>query len=145
MKSESRRRRRHRRSQNFLQTLTQEQMKLIAFSRTFNQSGKDDAADVRVWVLSCFSRVWLFENLSCFSSCLTLCDTVDCSPPGFSVHGTSQARIWNGLLCPHPGDLPDPEIKPMPPPTPAPALQADSLPLSHQGSLLLPTGTGKGK
>ena len=26
-------------------------------------------------------------------SCLTLCDPMDCSPPGSSVHGTSQARI----------------------------------------------------
>ena len=25
--------------------------------------------------------------------CPVLCDTVDCSPPGFSVHGISQARI----------------------------------------------------
>ena len=26
-------------------------------------------------------------------SCLTLCNLVDCSPPGSSVHGISQARI----------------------------------------------------
>ena len=26
-------------------------------------------------------------------SCLTLCNPVDCSPPGSSVHGISQARI----------------------------------------------------
>ena len=25
--------------------------------------------------------------------CLTLCDPMDCSPPGFSVHGILQARI----------------------------------------------------
>ena len=25
--------------------------------------------------------------------CLTLCDPMDCSPPGFSVHGISQERI----------------------------------------------------
>ena len=29
----------------------------------------------------------------CSQSCLTLCDPMDCSPPGFSVHGISQARI----------------------------------------------------
>ena len=30
---------------------------------------------------------------------LTLCDHMDCSPPGFSVHGTLQARIvdWNAI------------------------------------------------
>ena len=26
-------------------------------------------------------------------SCLTLCDPVDCSPPGSSIHGILQARI----------------------------------------------------
>ena len=26
-------------------------------------------------------------------SCLTLCEPIDCSPPGFSVHGILQARI----------------------------------------------------
>ena len=26
-------------------------------------------------------------------SCLTLCDPMDCSPPGFSVHGIFQARV----------------------------------------------------
>ena len=29
----------------------------------------------------------------CSQSCLALCDPMDCSPPGFSVHGISQARI----------------------------------------------------
>ena len=32
-------------------------------------------------------------------SCLTLCDPTDCSPPGSSVHGMLQARIWRGLPC----------------------------------------------
>ena len=27
-------------------------------------------------------------------SCLTLCDPMDCSLPGSSVHGILQARIW---------------------------------------------------
>ena len=33
--------------------------------------------------------------------CLTLCDPVDCSPPGSSVHGISQARIlgWVAISC----------------------------------------------
>ena len=33
-------------------------------------------------------------------SCSTLCDRVDCSPPGSSVHGILQARIleWVALL-----------------------------------------------
>ena len=37
---------------------------------------------------------------------------MDCSPPGFSVHGILQQEYWSGLPCPPPGDLPDPGIKP---------------------------------
>ena len=34
-------------------------------------------------------------------SCLTPSDPMDCSPPGSSVHGTCQARVyWNGLPLP---------------------------------------------
>ena len=41
------------------------------------------------------------------------CDLMDCSPPGSSVHGISQARIpGNGLPFPPPRDCTDPGIKP---------------------------------
>ena len=45
-------------------------------------------------------------------SCLTLCDPMDSSLPGFSVHGILQAEHWSGLPFPSPEDLPDPEIEP---------------------------------
>ena len=48
-------------------------------------------------------------------SCPTLCDSMDSSPPGSSIHGILQARILNGLPCPPPGDLPDPGIEPASP------------------------------
>ena len=32
-------------------------------------------------------------STACAQSCMTLCDPVDCSPPGFSVHGILQARV----------------------------------------------------
>ena len=35
-------------------------------------------------------------------SCPILCDPVDCSPPGSSVHGSLQAKYWSGLLFPSP-------------------------------------------
>ena len=57
---------------------------------------------------------------------------MDCSPPGSSVHGILQARYWSGLPCPPHEDLPDPGINPAS--SVSPALQADSLPLSHWGS-----------
>ena len=48
----------------------------------------------------------------------------------------SQQEYWPGFPFPPPGDLPNPGIKTM-----SPALQADSLPLSHQESLMsLPAG-----
>ena len=43
--------------------------------------------------------------------------------------GFSRQEQWSGLQCPSPGDLPDLGIKSV-----APALQANSLPLSHPGS-----------
>ena len=33
-------------------------------------------------------------------SCLTLCDPMDCSPPGSSAHGISQARILKQVVIP---------------------------------------------
>jgi len=43
--------------------------------------------------------------------------------------GFLRQEYKSGLSFPSPGDLPNPRIKPM-----YPAWQADSLPLSHQGS-----------
>ena len=63
-------------------------------------------------------------------SCPTLCDPMDCSPSGSSVLlGVPRQERWSGLPCPPPGDLADPRMEPG-----SPALQADSLPLSHQKS-----------
>ena len=60
--------------------------------------------------------------------CLTLCDPVDYTPPGSSVHGILQARYWSGLPCPPPWDLPNPGIEPR-----SPALEAGSFPSEPQG------------
>ena len=54
---------------------------------------------------------------------LTLCDTMDHSPPGFFVHGILQARMLEQV--PSSGDLPDPGVKPLF------LWQVDSLPLSQ--------------
>ena len=68
----------------------------------------------------------------CFvgKSCLTLLRfprTIACQAPLST--GFPRQEYWSGLPFPSPGDLPDPGIK-----LTSPALQADSLPLSHQGS-----------
>ena len=44
--------------------------------------------------------------------------------------GFPRQEYWNGLQFSSPGDLPNPGIEPA-----SPAFQADSLPLSHEGSL----------
>ena len=67
-------------------------------------------------MLSYFTCVHLFATLL----------TVSCQVP--QSMGFSRQEYWNGLSCSLPGDRPDPGIKPM-----SPALQVDSLPLSHQG------------
>ena len=65
-----------------------------------------------------------------FQLCLTLWDAMDCSPiVGSSVHGIVQARILEYVAVPPPEDLSNLRIE-----FGSPALQADSLPLSHQGS-----------
>ena len=40
-------------------------------------------------------------------------DPIDCSLPGFSVHGILQARILKWVAVPPPGDLQDPGIEPV--------------------------------
>ena len=40
--------------------------------------------------------------------CLTLCDPMDCSLPGSSVHGFLLARILECVAILFPGDLPNP-------------------------------------
>ena len=68
---------------------------------------------MHVCVQNCFSRV-------------RLCNPMDCSLPGSSVHGILQEEnYWSGLPFPSPGDLPNPGIKPVS--TVAPELQVDSL------------------
>ena len=42
-----------------------------------------------------FQSEWVSEVAQ---SCPTLCDSMDCSPPGSSVHGTLKARILEGEI-----------------------------------------------
>ena len=63
--------------------------------------------------------------------CLTLCDPMDSSQPGSSVHGIFQARILDWVAISFSGDLPNPGIEPR-----SPTLQADTLPSEPPGKLL---------
>ena len=76
-----------------------------------------------------FSRLWkeTKKESEVAQLCPTLCDPMDCSLPGSSVHGILQARILE-FPFPSPEDLPNPGIEPG-----SPALQADSLPSEPPG------------
>ena len=54
--------------------------------------------------------------------CPTLCDAMDSSLPGSSVHGILLARVLEWVAISFSGDLSDPRTEPE-----SPALQADSL------------------
>ena len=71
-------------------------------------------------VQSNYKKRW--KKVRAAQSCLTLCNLMDCSPPGSSVHGILQAKL---LAWPFssPGDFSNPGIEPT-----SPALQADSSP-----------------
>ena len=62
-------------------------------------------------------------------SCPILCDPLDCSPPGSSVHEILQARILEWVaMPPPPGHLTNPGMEPR-----FLALRADSLPSEPPG------------
>ena len=61
-------------------------------------------------------------------SCPTLRNALDYNLPGSSVLGIFQAEYWSGLPFPPPRDFPNPGTK-----LAFPALQANSLLLSHHG------------
>ena len=85
--------------------------------KTLQKGFRPTQALVRACMLSRFGRVRLFVT------------------PGTVAHqaplsvGFSRQEYWSGLPCPPPGDLPDPGTEPMS--SLAPALQVDSLLLSH--------------
>ena len=72
----------------------------------------------------------LYVKVKVAQSCPTLCNPMDCSPPGSSVHGDSPGKN-TGVDC-HAlfqGNLPNPGIEPR-----SPTLRADSLPAKPQGN-----------
>ena len=64
-------------------------------------------------------------------SCPTLCNPMDCSWPGSSIHGILQARILEWVVMPFSRGLSQPRDQPT-----SPALQADSLPSELPGKSL---------
>ena len=71
------------------------------------------------------------NNVLCLviQSCPTLCDPIDCSLPGSSVHGILQARILEWAAMSSSRGLCNTGIEPM-----SPTLQVDSLPSEPPGN-----------
>ena len=76
--------------------------------------------------------IHLCVHAKLLQSCATLWDPGPVTCQAHMSMGFSKQEYWSGLLCPPPGDLPNPGIKPVS--SASPAFQADSLPLSHLGS-----------
>ena len=72
----------------------------VYFHWLWSQLEKTIVCYVHVCVLNC-------------SVVSTLCDFIDCSPPGSCVHGVVISPYWSGLPFLPTGDLPDPGIEPM--------------------------------
>ena len=61
-------------------------------------------------------------------SCPTLCNPMDCSPPGSSSLGFHRQQYWSGLPFPPPGDLLNPGTEPK-----SPALACGVFPTAPSG------------
>ena len=83
---------------------------------------------VKVGCIINFKNVCVY-SLSRVQLCVMLWTVAHQAPLSMEF---SRQESWSGLPLPPLGDLPDPGIKPT-----FPAWQADSLPLSHPGSLEL--------
>ena len=103
-----------------------------------NQQGSEDLRPTvpRNWILP---KIWMSLDL-CSSSCvLNRFSHVRLFVTPWTVAhqaplsmGFSRQEYWSGLPLPSPGDLPDSGIELVSPVVPA--VQADYLPLNHQGS-----------
>ena len=95
-----------------------------AFCQSHSSNGSPDSKLIISYGSSSVSH-------SAVSSLTRLCNTLDCSPPGSSVHRILQARILKWVAIPFSRRFPNPGIKPG-----SLALQADSLPSEPPGKLI---------
>ena len=56
-------------------------------------------------LLFCTSHYLSSITAKLLQSCPTLCDPIDCSPPGSSVHGILRQEYWSGVPLPSPHPL----------------------------------------
>ena len=67
---------------------------------TWGETSTWDEIQAMCWFPGTFPR--LFHQVLCLIAqpCPTVCDPMDCSPPGSSVHGILQARILQWVAIP---------------------------------------------
>ena len=57
-----------------------------------------------IHTIICIKNMHYLYSICCcclvIKSCPTLCDPMECNPPGSSVHGISQEEYWSGLPFP---------------------------------------------
>ena len=80
-------------------------------------SPKSFCYDVLIFNFTIFPRIpqimkmyYFYSESEVSQSCPTLCDLVDYSLPGSSIHGILQARILEWVAIAFSRDLPDPNI-----------------------------------
>ena len=81
-----------------------------------------------IYVCVCITYMYESER-EVAQLCPALCDPMDCSPPGSSIHGILQARILEWVAISFPRGSSDPGIEPG-----SLALQADALTSEPPGS-----------
>ena len=87
----------------------------VLFFRFFSLIGSYRILSMILCAIHYVLVLYLFYMCVCSVTqlCLTPCDPIDCTLPGFSVHGLFFRREhWSGLPFPPSGDLPDTGIEP---------------------------------
>ena len=98
------------------------------FSNTIGDSSTE-LSDIKCTMKEDFKNV--IQDFLHGWSYWTLCDPVDYSPPGSSLHGIFQAKILEWVAISSSRGSPDPGIEPAS--LMSPELASGSLPLSHLG------------
>ena len=102
------------------------------YSYVFLKDSLDFRVHIEIFSCDLISHVCVYA-CSDAQSCAILYNLLDCSPPGFPGHVIFPARILEWVVISSSGDIPDPGIEHVSPIFPA--LEVDSLPLSHLRSL----------
>ena len=92
--------------------LTTEQKKEKAKGATHRNQGETLSPPARALQRPLLETLASCVCVKSLQSCRTVCDPVNCSPPGSSVHGILQVRILEWVTMPFSRDLPDPGIEP---------------------------------